>query len=101
LILDITPRLLFSSYSKAWSLPAKMSHEQATSSSAASVIDTEQHLPSKSDAQYPSDTKGVAGSVNDTSSDDMPDDNAQYGVKAMEGVTLAWTKKTLATAYIL
>jgi hypothetical protein len=77
-----------------------MSHEQA-SSSAASVTDTEQHLPAKSDAQYPSDTKGVAGSVNDTGNDDMPDENAQYGVKAMEGVTLAWTKKTLGTAYIL
>jgi hypothetical protein len=77
-----------------------MSHEQASSSSAASVIDTEQHLPAKSDAQYPSDTKGVAG-VNDASSDEMPDENAQYGVKAMEGVTMAWTKKTLGTAYIL
>jgi hypothetical protein len=78
-----------------------MSHEQASSSSAASVIDTEQHIPGKSDTQYPSDNKGVAGSVNDTGSDDMPDENAQYGVKAMEGVTLAWSKKTLGTAYIL
>ena len=78
-----------------------MSHEQASSSSAASVIDAEHYQPAKSDAQYPADTKGVAGSVNGTGSDEMPDENAQYGVKAMEGVTLAWTKKTLGTAYIL
>jgi hypothetical protein len=77
-----------------------MSHEQA-SSSAASITDTEHQLPAKTDAEYPSDTKGVTGSVNDRGSDDMPDDDAQYGVKAMEGVTLAWTKKTLGTAYIL
>jgi hypothetical protein len=77
-----------------------MSHEQA-SPSAASVTDAEQHLPAESYAPYPSDTKGVAGSVNDAVSDEMPDENAQYGVKAMEGVTMAWTKKTLGTAYIL
>ena len=78
-----------------------MSHEQP-SSSAASITDTEHQLPAKSEAQYPSDTKSVTGNVvGDADSDDMPDDNAQYGVKAMEGVTLAWTKKTLGTAYIL
>jgi hypothetical protein len=46
-------------------------------------------------------TKDPRESINDKNSDEVPDGRAQHGVKMVEAVTLAWTKKTLATAYIL
>jgi hypothetical protein len=59
------------------------------------------HLVPVSPRRFPSDAKDPKDSVKDVNSDDLPDEHAQHGVKMVEAVTLAWTKKTLATAYIL
>jgi hypothetical protein len=79
----------------------KMSHIQPSSSDAGLAKDHDQQSPADAESRFPSDAKDPKNSVNDVSSDDLPDEHAQHGVKMVEAVTLAWTKKTLATAYIL
>lgn len=79
---------------------AKMSHTQGPSSGPL-ASDNEQQIPVESDARYPSDAKDPKETVDDRDSGDFPNESAQHGVKTVEAVTLAWTKKTLGTAYIL
>jgi hypothetical protein len=81
--------------------PAKMSHIQSSSSGTGLAKDHDQQSPADVESRCPSDAKDPKESVNDVNSDDLPDEHAQHGVKTVEAVTLAWTKKTLATAYIL
>jgi hypothetical protein len=80
---------------------AKMSHIQPSSSGAGLAKDHDQGSPADVEGRFPSDAKDPKASVNDRDSDDFPNEQAQHGVKIVEAVTLAWTKKTLATAYIL
>jgi hypothetical protein len=82
-------------------LTAKMSHIQPSSSGVGLAQGHEQDSPVDVESTYPSDAKNPQESINDKNSDEVPDDRAQHGVKMVEAVTLAWTKKTLATAYIL
>lgn len=62
-------------------------------------IDSEQQIPADSD-RYPSDAKDPKHTV-ESDSEDSSDGHVQHGVKQVEAVTMAWTKKSLATAYIL
>jgi hypothetical protein len=78
-----------------------MSHIQSSSSGTGLAKDHDQQSPADVESRCPSDAKDPKDSVNDVNSDDLPDEHAQHGVKMVEAVTLAWTKKTLATAYIL
>ena len=80
---------------------AKMSHIQPSSSGVGLAKDHDQESPVDVESRFPSDAKNPQESINDRASDEIPDDRAQHGVKMVEAVTLAWTKKTLATAYIL
>ena len=82
-------------------LTAKMSHIQPSSSGVGLAKGNEQDFPVDVESRFPSDAKDARESINDKNSDEVPDDRAQHGVKMVEAVTLAWTKKTLATAYIL
>lgn len=77
---------------------AKMSNIQGTSSGPL-ASDNEQQIPVESASRYPSDAKDPKETVDDRSSADFPDENAQHGVKMVEAVTLSWTKKTLGMAY--
>jgi hypothetical protein len=78
-----------------------MSHIQPSSSGAGLAKDHEHESPVDVESRFPSDAKDPRESINDKNSDEVPDGRAQHGVKMVEAVTLAWTKKTLATAYIL
>lgn len=78
-----------------------MSHIQPSSSGVGLAKDHDQHTPDDVEGRFPSDSKIPEESIKDRNSDDIPNDQAQHGVKMVEAVTLAWTKKTLATAYIL
>lgn len=82
-------------------LIAKMSHIQPSSSGVGLAKGNEQEPPVDAESSFPSDAKNPQESISDRDSDDFPNENAQHGVKMVEAVTLAWTKKTLATAYIL
>lgn len=80
---------------------AKMSHIQPSSSGAGLAKDHEQQSPVDVESRSPSDAKAPKESITHRDSDEFPNEHAQHGVKMVEAVTLAWTKKTLATAYIL
>jgi len=82
-------------------LTAKMSHIRPSSSGVGLANGHDQEAPVDAESVFPSDAKKPQESINDRDSDDFPNENAQHGVKMVEAVTLAWTKKTLATAYIL
>jgi hypothetical protein len=78
-----------------------MSHIQPSSSGVGLAKGHDQQTPHDAEGRFPSDAKDPKESINDRDSDDFPNEHAQHGVKMVEAVTLAWTKKTLATAYIL
>ena len=63
--------------------------------------DHEQEIPTDVEGRLSADAKQPQESISESESDELPDKHAQHGVKMVEAVTLAWTKKTLATAYIL
>lgn len=76
-----------------------MVHDQTTSSGPL-ASDPEQQNPIP-DNSYPKDAKDARHTIDSTDSDDSPSDNVQAGVKQAEAITLTWTKKSLAIAYIL
>lgn len=78
-----------------------MSNMQPSSSAPGIAHDMYGQKPVDVGSTFPADTKDAEASISDRGSDDVPDDRAQHGVKMVEAVTLAWTKKTLGTAYIL
>lgn len=82
-------------------LTAKMSHIQPSSSGAGLAKAHDQEIPVDAESRFPSDAKDPKESIADRDSDELPNEHAQHGVKMVEAVTLAWTKQTLATAYIL
>lgn len=74
---------------------AKMSNVQPSSHDIGLANGHEQPVPIDVEGRRSSED------VNLKDHDDLPNQHAQHGVQMVEAVTLAWTKKTLAAAYIL
>lgn len=61
------------------------------------VTSSEAHADNKNNAFNPTMDNGIASS----SDEDIPSEDVQHGVQAVEAVTLVWTKTQLILAYAL